>query len=304
MDIVGENSIALSFSGGGLRAAAFAHGVLKALEETKTANGDLTDDIAFLTSVSGGSLTAAHFGLYGREGLATFRENVLLRDFEADMRLSVANPSNLLRIFGGGLNARENFGDALTWSAERGDTATGLRLAARLGRFWERRGFAVEGLTLLERILARSRDRAEASLGAGYLTSSHQAPTRTFMSPVVVHFTSVFFLSAVALFPSHRAGFFAALIGAIALIGITLSTWITVKVVRTDMTNHVEDYFAYGMLPSVGYLALIAAAASIYLEKDFGLDALAGALLLLTVVNIRNAWDLVLSMVRRPRKKG
>jgi hypothetical protein len=142
------------------------------------------------------------------------------------------------------------------------------------------------------------------SLGAGYLTEQRQAATRTFISPVVVHFTSVFFLSAIALFPSHRADFFAVLIGATAVIGATLSTWITIKVVRTDMTNYVEDYFAYGMLPGLGYLALFAAAVSIYLEKGFGLDALAGALLLLTVVNIRNAWDLLLTMVRRPRSEG
>ena len=41
------------------------------------------------------------------------------------------------------------------------------------------------------------------SLGAGYLTEKDQSGTRTFMSPVVVHFTCVFFLSAVALIPSH-----------------------------------------------------------------------------------------------------
>ena len=51
------------------------------------------------------------------------------------------------------------------------------------------------------------------SLGAGYLTEERQSGTRTFMSPVVVHFTSVFFLSAVALIPWHQARFFAALIG-------------------------------------------------------------------------------------------
>jgi hypothetical protein len=60
-----------------------------------------------------------------------------------------------------------------------------------------------------------------------------------------------------------------------------------------------EDYLAYGILPGLGYLALLAAAVSIYLEKEFGLDALAGALLLLAIVNIRNAWDLTLTMVRR-----
>jgi hypothetical protein len=141
------------------------------------------------------------------------------------------------------------------------------------------------------------------SLGAGYLTEERQSATRTFMSPVVVHFTSVFFLSAIALFPSHHARFFAALIGGTASIGAIISTYITIQIVRTDLTNYVEDYLAYGLLPGLGYLALLAAAVSIYLEKDFGLNALAGALLLLAIVNIRNAWDLMLTMVHRHRRK-
>ena len=141
------------------------------------------------------------------------------------------------------------------------------------------------------------------SLGAGYLTEERQAGIRTFMSPVVIHFTSVFFLSAIALFPSHQARFFAALIGGTALIGAVVSTYITIQVVRTDMTNYVEDYVAYGLLPGLGYLALLAAAVSIYLEKDFGFNSLAGALLLLAIVNIRNAWDLLLTMVQRHRRK-
>jgi hypothetical protein len=137
------------------------------------------------------------------------------------------------------------------------------------------------------------------SLGIGFLTQERQGATRTFMSPVVIHFTSVFFLSAVALFPSHQAQFFAALIGATALIGAIVSSYITVQVVRTDMTNYMEDYLAYGILPGLGYLTLLAAAVLIYLEKEFGLDALAGALLLLAIINIRNAWDLTLTMVHR-----
>ena len=113
IDIVGKNAIALSFSGGGLRAAAFAHGVLKALEETKTPNGDLLDDLVLISSVSGGSLTAAYYGLYGREGLASFREKVLARDFETDMRLSLLRPENVVRLLGGGLNDRKNFVETL-----------------------------------------------------------------------------------------------------------------------------------------------------------------------------------------------
>jgi len=140
------------------------------------------------------------------------------------------------------------------------------------------------------------------SLGAGYLTEERQSATRMFMSPVVVHFTSVFFLSAVALFPWHQAKVFAALIGVTALIGAIISTYITIQIVRSDLTYYMEDYLAYGLLPDLGYLALLAAAVAIYLENDFGLDALAGALLLLAIVNIRNAWDLTLTMARRNRR--
>jgi hypothetical protein len=53
-----------------------------------------------------------------------------------------------------------------------------------------------------------------ASLGAGFLTDERRAATRTFLSPVVLHFTSVFFLSALALFPWHHGDVFAALVGA------------------------------------------------------------------------------------------
>ena len=140
-----------------------------------------------------------------------------------------------------------------------------------------------------------------ATLGAGFLTEEREAATNTFMSPIAVHFTSVFFVSALALFPWHHGQIFAVLIGITAAIGAMLSTYITIRVVRTDMTNYVEDYLAYGVLPDLAYLALFAAAVSIYLEKYFGLDALAGALLLLIVVNIRNAWDLTLAMARRRR---
>jgi hypothetical protein len=141
-----------------------------------------------------------------------------------------------------------------------------------------------------------------ASLGAGFLTDDRRNATRTFLSPVVLHFTTVFVLSALALFPWHHGDVFAALVGVTAIVGALLSAWITFQVVRTDMTNHLEDYLAYGLFPCLGYLALLTAAVSIYLERDFGLAALAGALLLLAIVSIRNAWDLTLTMVRQRGK--
>jgi hypothetical protein len=137
------------------------------------------------------------------------------------------------------------------------------------------------------------------SLGAGFLSDTHTAPTRAFYSPVVVHFTSVFFISAVALFPAHKPVLVAALIGAAAVIGIVISALVTVELLRHDWTKYMEDRLAYGLLPVIGYAALLVAAVMILAEHEYALLVLAGALLLLLIVNIRNAWDLTLSMVRR-----
>ncbi|HET7163969.1 MAG TPA: hypothetical protein VFI94_02320 [Pseudolabrys sp.] len=137
------------------------------------------------------------------------------------------------------------------------------------------------------------------SLGTGFLNSKDQQGTRTFMSPVVIHFTSVFFLSAVCLVPSHGPVFFAVLIAGTAVVGVVVSIVISVWVVRTELTYYLPDYFAYGLLPVGAYLALLVASIMIYLGRDYALEVLAGGLLMLAVVNVRNAWDLTLSMVRR-----
>ena len=137
------------------------------------------------------------------------------------------------------------------------------------------------------------------SLGTGFLSSKDQQGTRTFMSPVVIHFTSVFFLSAVCLVPSHGPVFFAVLIAGTAVVGVAVSIVISVWVVRTEMTQYLPDYFAYGLLPVGAYLALLVASIMIYLGRDYALEVLAGGLLVLAIVNVRNAWDLTLSMVRR-----
>ena len=137
------------------------------------------------------------------------------------------------------------------------------------------------------------------SLGAGFLNDKRAAATRAFYSPVVVHFSAVFFLAAIALVPSQRPIFLAAAIGACATVGLGVSLFVTIQLLRHDWTNYKEDHLAYALLPTIAYVALLAAAVMIWAENDVALDVLAGALLLLLIVNIRNAWDLTLSMVRR-----
>ncbi|MEL7099374.1 MAG: patatin-like phospholipase family protein, partial [Pseudomonadota bacterium] len=60
--------IALAFSGGGTRASAFSHGMLTALRDATASEANphgLLRDVGMVTGVSGGSVTAAYFGLHG-----------------------------------------------------------------------------------------------------------------------------------------------------------------------------------------------------------------------------------------------
>lgn len=75
-------TMVLAFSGGGTRAAALAYGVLLAMRDTTVYLGGrphrLLDEIDVISSVSGGSFTAAYFGLHG-DGIFTDFENRFLR---------------------------------------------------------------------------------------------------------------------------------------------------------------------------------------------------------------------------------
>jgi hypothetical protein len=143
------------------------------------------------------------------------------------------------------------------------------------------------------------------SLGAGFLTqerASSQA-TQAFFSPVVVHFAAVFVISALSLVPTHRGTFYAGLIALCAVTGAILSSYISFQLLRNRWTNYLQDHFGYGLLPLAGYLALLLSAWLIVTRHEFALDVLALSLLALLVINIRNAWDLTLSMVRRQTQR-
>jgi NTE family protein len=102
--------VALSFSGGGARAAAFALGALRGLEALPGPDGhSLLSRVGFVTSVSGGSLTAAWIGLHGTDSLDRFHSTVLMKNSEERLRASLLNPMNLMRLAAGGVNDRGNY---------------------------------------------------------------------------------------------------------------------------------------------------------------------------------------------------
>ncbi len=133
-----ELLLALSFSGGGTRAAAFSHGVLTEMDTTRlrgrSGPTSLLDRVDFVSGVSGGAITAAYFGLKKRAALDDFRERFLLRDAEEGLRtnLSILNVS---RALAGGVNDSTGFTRWLDQNLFEGATFAEFR-ADRRPRIW------------------------------------------------------------------------------------------------------------------------------------------------------------------------
>ena len=94
--------VVLAFSGGGTRAAALSYGVLDALRREQIMIGDqqhrLLDQVDVISAVSGGSYTAAYYGLFGDRLFEDFRERFLLRNWPRTYGWMLANPVNMAKL--------------------------------------------------------------------------------------------------------------------------------------------------------------------------------------------------------------
>ncbi|WP_272008485.1 patatin-like phospholipase family protein [Roseovarius sp. ZX-A-9] len=104
--------IGLAFSGGGTRASAFGYGMLQELRATAhehSGRDGLLKHVSLVSGVSGGSVTAAYYGLYGAKGLDSFRDRYLIQNAEKYMSNSPYNPFTIARGLAGGANGRNTF---------------------------------------------------------------------------------------------------------------------------------------------------------------------------------------------------
>jgi len=93
----------LSFSGGGTRAAAFSYGVLEGLRATEVPIGGkkrrLLDEVDVISGVSGGSFTAAYYGLYGDRIFEDYESRFLKKNVQGDILTAMfLNPVNWFRL--------------------------------------------------------------------------------------------------------------------------------------------------------------------------------------------------------------
>lgn len=103
-----ETFVVLAFSGGGTRAASFSYGVLETLLDTEiNIDGQprrLLDEVDVITSVSGGSYTAAYYGLFGDRIFSDFKRDFLYRDWQGELLGLAFRPLSVLSIASGQYN--------------------------------------------------------------------------------------------------------------------------------------------------------------------------------------------------------
>lgn len=91
--------VLLAFSGGGTRAAAMSYGLLRSLQKQamppRMGGGTLLHRVDVISAVSGGSFTAAYYGLYGDQGLDDFEKKFLRRNFKNELIGAAFSPLQL-----------------------------------------------------------------------------------------------------------------------------------------------------------------------------------------------------------------
>ena len=123
--------VILMFSGGGTRAAALGYGVLEELERQKIwLNGKetrLINQIDLVYGVSGGSVLAVYFSLYGADTIPSFEQRFLKQNFQRQVAKQVFSFANMPRLsspeFGRGDLLQEQFESSLFRNATFGDLA-------------------------------------------------------------------------------------------------------------------------------------------------------------------------------------
>lgn len=97
-----ELFVILTFSGGGMRAAALSYGVMEALRDTLIVLGQrkvtLLDEVDVISSISGGSFPAAYYALYGLRIFDEFPDKFLYRPIQSNLLKQLFSPVNLLKL--------------------------------------------------------------------------------------------------------------------------------------------------------------------------------------------------------------
>jgi hypothetical protein len=141
------------------------------------------------------------------------------------------------------------------------------------------------------------------TLTAGVDRSRAQRGAALYLMPTALHFAVVLAISAVAVAPSlpfQASAVIIGLLSAAGLAGAIRSSLGISKPTPFGEPPHWSDFWAYGAGPAVIYAGLCAGSIGLGFKTAWSVDTLAGLILVLLLVGIRNAWDLITTLANRP----
>jgi hypothetical protein len=141
------------------------------------------------------------------------------------------------------------------------------------------------------------------TVGTGFSKSSIVHGTRGFLTPTLIRFGGVLFLSLAVLAPWPSARPIGIILSLGGLAGLAYQIKVAVmrhKVGLVLLDWH--DWLPYVGVPALGSGSLIVGAVGLLAEKSFAPYAIAGATVLLLFAGIYGAWDLTLWMIKNREK--
>ncbi len=116
----------------------------------------------------------------------------------------------------------------------------------------------------------------------------------TFSTPTVMHFCGAMFISAILIAPWHSLVGADVTVGLLGLYGVVycIRVWLRARQ-STAYVPDAEDWAWYTILPFIAYCAVLGGAIALVRSAAPALFAVAGGVLFLTFIGIRNAWDVV-----------
>jgi hypothetical protein len=136
------------------------------------------------------------------------------------------------------------------------------------------------------------------TLSVSLATTPAARGVHAFVTPLLVHFAAVLFLSLVLLIPWPSALPLGIILAMHGIAGMAYALYVMRLVRKLDFVSlDRHDWVAYAGAPAFANASLVAGAVGLILGMPFAPYVIAGAVLLLLFVGILDAWDLTLWIV-------
>lgn len=136
------------------------------------------------------------------------------------------------------------------------------------------------------------------SIGTDFFNENSSGGLNAFITPTIVHFGAVLLVCLLAVVPTHTFFSLGVMLGAGCLFGLGYACHVGLRIARRGFPGvEAIDRLWYAATPVAGYLLLILAAILLLQRLPIGIPVMAGALVILMLAGIRNAWDMMVWIV-------